>query len=69
MDSCSGCVSDKRGMRMIEIMIDYAVLTAYTEQYLMEWLSSPFSYGLLMGAVLEILGYGIFKAVSLLNIK
>lgn len=54
---------------MIETMIDYAVLSAYTEQYLMEWLASPFSYGLLMGAVLEVLGYGIFKAVSLLNIK
>ena len=53
----------------METLIDYAVLTAYTEQYLTEWLTSPFAYGLLIGAVLEILGYGIFKAVSLLNIK
>lgn len=54
---------------MIETMIDYAVLAAYTEQYLTAWLTSPFSFGLFLGAVLEILGYGIFKAVSLLNIK
>ena len=54
---------------MITTLIDSAVLTAYTQQYLTDWISSPFSYGLLIGAVLEILGYGIFKAVSLLNIK
>lgn len=53
----------------MESLVDMTVLTAYIEQYLTEWLSSPFSYGLLLGAVLEILGYGIFKAVSLLNIK
>lgn len=50
-------------------LIDAAVLAAYTQQYLTDWLTSPFSFGLFLGAVLEILGYGIFKAVSLLNIK
>ena len=53
----------------MESLIDIAVLTAYVKQYLTDWLTSPFSYGLLLGAALEILGYGIFKAVSLLNIK
>lgn len=50
-------------------LIDISLLTTYTEEYLTSWLVSPFSFGLLLGAVLEILGYGIFKAVSLLNIK
>lgn len=53
----------------MESLLDFAVLSVYVKQYLNDWLSSPFSYGLLIGAVLEILGYGIFKAVSLINIK
>lgn len=50
-------------------LIDYETLSGYVYDYLMSWLSSPFSFGLLLGTVLEFLGYGIFKAVSLLNIN
>jgi hypothetical protein len=38
-------------------------------EYVFAFVKSGFSAGLILGAVLELLGYGIFKAVSLLNIK
>lgn len=53
----------------MENLLDIAVLSAYVEQYLTDWLTMPFSFGLFLGGVLEILGYGIFKAVNLINIK
>lgn len=54
---------------MMENLIDSDFLLMLVEQYLMEWIKSPFPFGLLLGASLELFGYGIFKAVSLLNIK
>lgn len=50
-------------------LIDYEILSEYVQTFLKDWIASPFSFGLLLGTVLEILGYGIFKAVSLLNIN
>ena len=38
-------------------------------EYVSAFAESGFSAGLILGVVLELLGYGIFKAVSLLNIK
>lgn len=38
-------------------------------EYVSAFAKSGLSAGLILGAVLELLGYGIFKAVSLLNIK
>lgn len=49
--------------------IDYELLSECVLVYLKDWIASPFSFGLLLGTVLEILGYGIFKASSLLNIN
>lgn len=31
--------------------------------------SQPWGYGLILGTLLDLLGYGIFKAMSLVNIK
>lgn len=31
--------------------------------------SQPWAYGLILGTLLDLLGYGIFKAISLVNIK
>ena len=31
--------------------------------------SQPWAYGLILGTLLDLLGYGIFKAMSLVNIK
>lgn len=56
-------------METMEILIDLDMVSTLVEQYLMEWVKSPFPFGLLLGASLEMLGYGIFKAVSLINIK
>lgn len=50
-------------------LIDYAALAAMVKEYFGLFLDSAFSGGLLVGATLEILGYGIFKAVSLLNMR
>ena len=50
-------------------LIDYEILSEYVQTFLKDWIAIPFSFGLLLGTVLEILGYGIFKAVSLLNIN
>lgn len=56
-------------METMEILIDLDMVSTLVGQYLMEWVKSPFPFGLLLGASLEMLGYGIFKAVSLINIK
>jgi hypothetical protein len=56
-------------LKTMEILIDSDFLLTLVGQYLLEWIKNPFPYGLLLGASLELFGYGIFKAVSLLNIK
>ena len=38
------------------------------ETYL-QLFSQPWAYGLILGTLLDLLGYGIFKAISLVNIK
>lgn len=53
----------------MESLLDAVTLTLYVKEYLVEWATQPLSFGLFLGAVLEILGYGIFKALSLINIK
>lgn len=50
-------------------LVDYDLLAGAVRSFLVDWVAAPFPFGLLLGAALEILGYGIFKAVSLLNIK
>ena len=44
-------------------------LTKYLSEYLAVYISTGLVFGLFMGTVLEFLGYGVFKALSLLNIK
>lgn len=55
----------------MEIMKIYGAeyLTKYLSEYLAIYISTGFVFGLFMGTVLELLGYGVFKAMSLLNIK
>ena len=50
-------------------LIDYTALAEIVKQYFMVFIDSGFVKGLLVGASLELLGYGIFKAASLLNIN
>lgn len=56
-------------MEGMEVLINLDLVSTLVEQYLMEWIKYPFLCGLGLGAAIEMLGYGIFKAVSLLNIK
>lgn len=42
--------------------------TAMVQTYL-DMFSSVWVYGIILGTLLEFLGYGIFKAVSLVNIN
>lgn len=50
-------------------LIDYTALVEIVEQLFTVFINSGFTKGLLVGASLELLGYGIFKAVSLININ
>lgn len=50
-------------------LIDYARIIELFEQLVKALSVSAIVGGLMVGASLELLGYGIFKAVSLLNIK
>lgn len=56
-------------MEGMELLINLDTVSTLVKQYLMEWIGYPFLCGLGLGAALEMFGYGIFKAVSLLNIK
>lgn len=53
----------------MENLVDYTVIIAIFEQLFEAFSKNAFAGGLMIGASLELLGYGIFKAVSLLNIK
>ena len=50
-------------------LIDYTALVEIVKQFFMAFINLGFTKGLILGASLELLGYGIFKAVSLLNIN
>ncbi len=50
-------------------LIDSALLAEMISQYFDTLFEIPFSRGMIIGAGLELIGYGIFKAVSLMNIK
>lgn len=50
-------------------LVDYTVIISIFEQLFKAFSKNSFAGGLMIGASLELLGYGIFKAVSLLNIK
>lgn len=50
-------------------LIDYTALAEIVQQFFKFFIDSGFTKGLLLGASLELLGYGIFKAASLLNIN
>ncbi len=50
-------------------LIDSALLAEMISQYFDTLFEMPFSRGMILGAGLELIGYGIFKAVSLMNIK
>ena len=44
-------------------------LAPYVQSYLSGCISVGFAFGLALATILNFLGYGIFKALSLLNIK
>lgn len=56
-------------MDKAEMVIDFAGIYGQMGEYLKNFITGGFSSGLLLGTVLEFLGYGVFKAMSLLNIK
>lgn len=56
-------------MQNTETILDFLKIYEQMGKYLAIFISGGFSSGLLLGTVLEFLGYGVFKAMSLLNIK
>lgn len=50
-------------------LLDIQEILQRAGEYVTAFARSGFSAGLILGAILELLGYGIFKAASLLNIK
>lgn len=56
-------------MGNVETIIDFTKIYTQMGVYLVNFISGGFSSGLLLGTALEFLGYGVFKALSLLNIK
>lgn len=53
----------------MEILVNSDFITELLKEYLPSLIGICFPSGLLLGAGLELFGYGIFKAVSLINIK
>lgn len=56
-------------MENTEIILNFADIYTQMGVYLRNFIAGGFSAGLLLGTALEFLGYGVFKAMSLLNIK
>lgn len=50
-------------------MVTNVEFTDILSEYLLLIIGTGFVSGLFMGTVLEFIGYGVFKAMSLLNIK
>lgn len=53
----------------MEIIVNHAEIHALMGSYLQIFISHVLPCGLLLGTVMEFLGYGVFKALSLFNIK
>lgn len=53
----------------METILDFDMIYRIMGTYLGQFIGGGFSAGLLIGTALEFLGYGVFKALSLLNIK
>lgn len=53
----------------MEIIVNYAEIHALMGNYLEVFITHVLPGGLLLGTVMEFLGYGVFKALSLFNIK
>lgn len=56
-------------MQNAETILDFVKIYEQMGKYLAIFIAGGFSAGLLLGTALEFLGYGVFKAMSLLNIK
>ncbi len=56
-------------MEKTEMIINFVDIYEQMGKYLAIFIAGGFSGGLLLGTALEFLGYGVFKAMSLLNIK
>lgn len=53
----------------METIVNYADIHALMGEYLNIFIQYALPGGLFLGTVMEFLGYGVFKALSLLNIK
>ena len=53
----------------MEILVNVDLIIDLLKEYLSGLVGVCFPFSLLLGAGLELFGYGIFKAVSLINIK
>lgn len=56
-------------MKNVETILDFVKIYGQMGKYLAIFISGGFTAGLLLGTAMEFLGYGVFKAMSLLNIK
>ncbi len=53
----------------METIVNYAEIHALMGEYLNIFIQYILPSGLLLGTALDFLGYGVFKALSLFNIK
>lgn len=53
----------------MEIIVNYVDIHALMGSYLQLFITHVLPAGLLLGTAMEFIGYGVFKALSLFNIK
>lgn len=53
----------------MENTVNFVEIYALMGSYLQNFISSGLPAGLFLGTAMEFLGYGVFKTLSLLNIK
>lgn len=56
-------------MKNAETIIDFVKIYTQMGVYMRNFIAGGLTAGLFLGTALEFLGYGVFKALSLLNIK
>lgn len=53
----------------MEIIVNHAEIHALMGEYLKIFIQYALPYGLFLGTAMDFIGYGVFKALSLFNIK
>lgn len=56
-------------MEEMKLILDYELIYALMGEHLINFIACGLVGGLFLGTALEFIGYGVFKALSLLNIR